>query len=118
MNISICAGMLKHRAVIETQSDGIDDYGQQEKAWLSFATVWCHIKHRNHFKAMELFALDQSYGRIDSEVTIRYRGDIDRQMRVSINGKFYHQVAPPENIDEQNKWLLLRCRYHEANNLG
>jgi SPP1 family predicted phage head-tail adaptor len=115
MNINICAGFLKHRARIEHQSNSVDNYGEQSETWTELRTVWANIRH---IKASEVHKLEQDYGRIDSEITIRHASDITTSMRFVINGATYYAVGTPLNLDEQSRFLIVPVRKHDVNNLG
>lgn len=87
------SGKLRDRIAIESKSTTRDDNGQPVNSWTEFARVWAWMKYP---KGKEVLAADQVKIEIHASVRIRYREDINENMRVTFKGKIFdiHAILP------------------------
>ncbi|QOY37046.1 phage head closure protein [Anaerobacillus isosaccharinicus] len=72
--------------------------------WTKVVTVWAEIKTQ---KGYRVFNSDATQFQDKKIIGMRYRNDIDSNMRVEISEKMHEMDSPPINDDERNQWLTL-----------
>lgn len=82
--------------------------GSEVETWATYATVWGSVKS---LRGDNYYAAQQQINEVTMELYIWYRSDVLAKHRAIINGVTYEISAPPENLNMQNKELLLRLRY-------
>lgn len=102
------AGVLRHRVTIQEWSDdGPDSWGQPEKEWSAVATVYGEVRD---IRGREFWESGQSQGGlVTSRVRIRYRSDVDRNMRV-VHGTRALMIEAVIDPDGRRRELHLMCR--------
>lgn len=100
------AGRLRESAVIQTLLESRDIYGEVIKTPQTFATVRAGLFPLRGRTDFEMHALNKE---ITHRIEIRYLPGITPDMRIVIDGRVFVQLAPPINIENQNKDLHLLC---------
>ncbi|SDM17464.1 phage head closure protein [Bacillus sp. OK048] len=100
-------GKLDKRITIIGPSGNQNSYGETEGASPVIATVWANIKP---LQGREYFWAKQVHAELTSKVIIRYRQDILPNMRIKHGKRTLEIIAPPININEQNRYLELLCK--------
>lgn len=78
------AGLFNQRVTIEQKSVTRTAIGEETVTWTAVATVWAAVQP---IRGKEFFAAAQMQDATDHRVTIRYRGDVTRDMRVMWGSK-------------------------------
>lgn len=81
--------------------------GAEVKDWATYATVMGSIKT---LRGAAYYAQEQTANEVTIEMYIWYRTDILPKHRAVIGSDTYEIAAPPENLNLQNRELLLRLR--------
>lgn len=81
--------------------------GAEVKDWATYATVMGSIKT---LRGAAYYAQEQTANEISIEMYIWYRTDVMPKHRALVNGDVYEIAAPPENLNLQNREMLLRLR--------
>jgi SPP1 family predicted phage head-tail adaptor len=81
--------------------------GAEVKEWATYATVMGSIKT---LRGAAYYAQEQTANEITIEMYIWYRTDILPKHRAVIGCDTYEIAAPPENLNLQNREMLLRLR--------
>ena len=95
---------LDRRIIIESFTDARDSYGQPIRTWSTFATVWAGVKLNI---GKEIFATREKVKERIVDFKIRYRTDLNNEMRVIYNENYYEI----EDIVELGRedGLIVRC---------
>lgn len=95
----ISAGELCHRVVIQRNlNEDRDEYGHEQPAnWQVFLTLWAKV---SPLSAKDLIAAQAAQSQVIARLKIRYRTDIDSDMRVVFRGETYAIDSPALNDDE------------------
>lgn len=81
--------------------------GAEVKDWSTYAAVMGSIKT---LRGAAYYAQEQTANEISIEMYIWYRSDVLPKHRAVVNGDVYEIAAPPENLNLQNREMLLRLR--------
>jgi len=84
------SGKLRHRLTLLRRTDSQQPGGQVAHSYTPFAEVWGGVRP---LSGRELIAAQQVNSEINTEITIRFRNDVDETCRAQhiIN----HDVSPP-----------------------
>lgn len=104
------AGQLDRRITIQTFSETTDTFGQQVKTYSTLASVWANVVERSGKEGEEGDML-ASTKRV--EFIIRYRTDVNAEMRVSYNSNIY-KIQSILNADARKAYLKLVCLWSDA----
>ncbi|WP_313319585.1 phage head closure protein [Stenotrophomonas sp.] len=85
--MSIGAGELRHRVLIQQHVTTRDDDGVAHTAWTDVATVWASVEP---LSAREFIQSGQTQAAITARITIRYRADLQASMRILHRGQVYN----------------------------
>jgi len=94
------AGQLKHRIVIEQQTQTKNAIDEIILTWSTFCTVWAAIEPAT---GQTYYAANQLESKVDGRVRIRYRDDIEPTMRIKFGDRILNIVSivhPQENRRE------------------
>jgi SPP1 family predicted phage head-tail adaptor len=107
------AGMLRHRVTVVRRIEGAKDaVGTPTYAWTDMEIdVPAHVRP---LSGSELLAAQQVNASTTHEVRMRYGSDITARDRLTFDGRTLEIDAPPINVDERNRELVLRCHELEA----
>jgi SPP1 family predicted phage head-tail adaptor len=103
-------GILKQRITLMVQTDDQNSYGEVEEdetTWNEHATVWANVKF---LRGRELFQANQVHNEVTARVLIRYRKDVEPNMRIQYGTRSLDIVGPPINVNEENRLLELMCK--------
>lgn len=103
--MTIRAGALRHRIIIEQGTPSQNDFGEETLAWSTLATVWAK---KEDLSGNELFHAQQVNAEVTTQFQIRHRGDVTAKMRINLGGTFYN-VLSPQDPDGRGRELLLLC---------
>lgn len=94
--MSLPAGTMNQRALIERRVAGVDAYGQPSTSWETVAQVWCSVKAPTGRAAAEALMADRQVSSATYSIRIRWRTDITAAMRVTVGGVVFgiDQVIP------------------------
>lgn len=101
-------GELRHRITIQEKSVTRASNGEENETWASIATVpevWAKVEP---LRGREFFAAQETQSSIDYRITIRYRSDLDRTMRV-VWGSETLDIVSVIPVRGEHKWLELMC---------
>jgi SPP1 family predicted phage head-tail adaptor len=85
-----------------------DGAGEQLKAYATYATVWASVKT---LRAGQYYAAQQTANETAVEIFIWHRSDVQADDRAIMRGVTYEVSGPPENLNMENRELLLRLRH-------
>jgi SPP1 family predicted phage head-tail adaptor len=94
---------------VELQSAAItrSPTGAEVKTWATYATVMGSVKT---LRGAAYYAQEQTANEISIELYIWYRSDIEPKHRAVIGCDVFEIATPPENLNLQNREMLLRLR--------
>lgn len=100
--------MVKNIAV-ELQSPTVtrSATGAQVKTWATYATVMASVKT---LRGQSYYAAEQTANETVIEMYIWYRAGILPSHRAKVGCDYYEVASPPENLNMQNRELLIRLR--------
>lgn len=85
--MSLPAGRLRHRVLIQQQVTTRDDDGVQTTNWVDVATVWASVEP---LSAREFIQSGQTQVAVAARITIRYRAGLQASMRILHRGQVYN----------------------------
>lgn len=102
--MTLAAGRLRHRILIERYTLDVDssgeaiqdpDTGETSSSWVEVATVWAEIKP---ISVREFIAAQATQSKIEARVVLRYRPDLDGSLRLvhmvnGVRGKIYNPAG-------------------------
>jgi len=94
------AGQLRHRIVIDKQTQTKNAIDEIILTWSTFCTVWAAIEPAT---GQTYYAANQLEAKVDGRVRIRYRDDIEPTMRIKYGDRILNIVSivhPQENRRE------------------
>lgn len=99
-------GLLRHRITLQTRTQAVDAYGGPlPDGWEDYVTVWAFVESMT---GKEFFASSQMQTTVTRRIRMRYREDIEPEMRVKHGKDVFNIIAvlPANNKRE----LVLMCR--------
>lgn len=107
------AGSLRHRVTIVRRVEGSTDaVGTPQYTWTDMEIdVPAEVRP---LSGSELLAAQQVSASTTHEIVMRYGSDITARDRLTFNGRTLELDAPPINVGERNRELVLRCHETEA----
>jgi SPP1 family predicted phage head-tail adaptor len=99
--------LINKRITILQKSEIQNSYGEIENNPVELAKVWANIKT---LRGRELFQANQVHNEVTVKVIIRYRSGILPKMKIKYGERVLEIIAPPININEQNRFLELSCK--------
>lgn len=107
MKAPVKAGDLRHRIAIERPERTSDGAGGSTTEWMTVAEVWAAIWSRS---ADEDFTLDRVAGTATHDVWIRYRADVQPDMRIRFGTRLFDILGA---IDVEDRGAWLKCPVEE-----
>ena len=95
------SGELRHRIVLQYPKRTPDSYSSQDTTWTTTATVWAAVWP---LSARILIENQRRELEATHRFRIRYRANINQDMRIQFKGKNY-QIVSIINWDEKNVYL-------------
>ncbi len=90
-------GKLRHRLVIQTYTDTPTAYGEPNRTWTTFATVYADIRP---VSGREYLAASKVQAEVSSVIVIRYLTGMAPKMRCTNGGRTFEVVAVlPDRTD-------------------
>jgi len=96
-------GKLRHRLVIEQPETTPDGAGGLTESWIALAEVWGAIEPLSGSERVEAGRIA---GRHMHDITIRYRGDVSRNMRIRLSDRIFH-ILTLEDVGGRGQWLRI-----------
>lgn len=104
------AGQLDRRITIQGYSESTDAYGQEVKTYSTLAEVWANVVEKvgNEGEDGDMIASTKKV-----EFIIRYRTDVDEQMRIVYDSNTY-KIQAIQAADARKAFLKLVCLWSDA----
>jgi SPP1 family predicted phage head-tail adaptor len=104
------AGQLDRRITIQNFSETTDSFGQEVKSFSTLASVWANVVERvgREGEDGEMIAATKKV-----EFIIRYRTDVDEEMRISYNNNTY-KIQAIQSADARKAFLKIVCLWSDA----
>lgn len=106
-------GKLRHRVTIQRQAkqpdssdQPVDDFGQPMDDWVDVCKPWASIEA---LRGREYFSAQQTVAQSDHRVIVRYRPDIEPEMRL-VHGQRVFDVQAVLDREGTRRWLELICK--------
>ena len=100
------AGQLDRKIVIQTFTSSTDAFGQKNKSFSTLASVWAKVIEKSGTEGEES---DQIVAVKEVHFLIRYRSDINEQMRIVFDGKTY-KIEAIINDDSRKSFQRIETR--------
>jgi SPP1 family predicted phage head-tail adaptor len=107
MKAPVKAGDLRHRIIIERAARADDGAGGATLDWQTVAEVWAAIWSRT---VDEKFVLDRIAGTATHDIWIRYRADVQPDMRIRFGTRVF-DILGAIDIEDRGAWL--KCPVEE-----
>lgn len=98
-------GAMRQRVTLETPTDAQDDVGSFTRLYAPLARLWAQIETPSAAEQFIEQRLEQSRKVV---VTIRWRADVQSQMRFDFRGRKL-VIRGVEDIDEKRRFLRCLC---------
>lgn len=85
--MSLSAGKLRHRVLIQQQVTTKDEDGVQTTTWVDVATVWASVEP---LSAREFIQSGQTHSAVTARITMRYRDGLSPSMRLVHRGEIFN----------------------------
>lgn len=104
------AGQLDRRITIQTFSETTDTFGQEVKSFSTLAQVWANVVEKvgREGEDGDMIAATKKV-----EFIIRYRTDVDEEMRISYNSNIY-KIQAIQSADARKAFLKIVCLWSDA----
>lgn len=102
--MSIKAGQLRHRVIIQTLATTPDTFGSPGRTWSDLDTVWASI---TPVTSREYETGRQTVGEVSHRVTIRYRAGFDQSSRLKFGSKYLEIVALLNPLERNERLEML-----------
>jgi SPP1 family predicted phage head-tail adaptor len=101
------AGQLDRRITIHSFTTTTDDFGEVVKSFTTLANVWAKVEEKRGSEGEEG---NQLVATKRVEFFIRYRSDIDEQMRITYNNETY-KIEAILNADSRKAFQKIVTRW-------
>ena len=101
------AGELNKRVTLQIKTVTRSSSGQENVTWTNVATVWAGFMPT--VTGGEFYEADKVNSEITQKIKIRYRRNVKPTMRIKY-GNRYFDILLVENVREENRELILKCR--------
>lgn len=104
------AGQLDRRITIQNFSETTDSFGQEVKSFSTLASVWANVVEKvgREGEDGEMIAATKKV-----EFVIRYRTDVDEEMRIIYNNNTY-KIQAIQSADARKAFLKIVCLWSDA----
>jgi len=104
------AGQLDRRITIKNFSETTDSFGQQVKSFSTLASVWANVVEKigSEGEDGDMIAATKKV-----EFIIRYRTDVNEEMRISYNSNTY-KIQAIQSADARKAFLKIVCLWSDA----
>ena len=104
------AGQLDRRILLRNFTESTDTFGQEVKTYRDLAYVWANVKEKIGSEGEEG---DMIASTKKVEFIIRYRTDVDEEMRISYNSNTY-KIQAIQSADARKAFLKIVCLWSDA----
>jgi SPP1 family predicted phage head-tail adaptor len=104
------AGQLDRRITIQSYTTTTDAFGQKTKSFGTLANVWAKVVEKVGDEG-ENGDMISATKRVD--FFIRFRSDINEQMRITYNNETY-KIHAIQSADARKAYQMIRCEYTDA----
>ncbi len=104
------AGQLDRRITIQSFGTTTDDFGEVVKSFTTLANVWAKVEEKRGDEGEDG---NQLVATKRVEFFIRYRSDINEQMRITYNNETY-KIHAIQSADARKAYQMIRCEYTDA----
>ena len=103
-------GELDRRITIQTFSETTDTFGQEVKSFSTLAQVWANVVEKvgREGEDGDMIASTKKV-----EFIIRYRTDVNEEMRISYNSNIY-KIQAIQSADARKAFLKIVCLWSDA----
>ena len=104
------AGQMDRRITIKNFSETTDSFGQQVKSFSTLASVWANVVEKvgREGEDGDMIAATKKV-----EFVIRYRADVDEEMRILYNNNTY-KIQAIQSADARKAFLKIVCLWSDA----
>jgi SPP1 family predicted phage head-tail adaptor len=102
----IAASKLRHRITVQRKDRIRDAFGDPVVQWTDVCTVWAEVVDRT---GKQVYDTEQDIDAVTTRVRIRFRTDIEPQMRVVYNGNFY-EIHAVMDLNGRGDFIELVCQ--------
>lgn len=99
-------GKLRHYVDLQSSDDVPNEFGEIEKTWSTFASVWASIEP---LSGRELLQYQQLNAELSHRIVIRYNSSITPKCRIVYDARIF-DINVIKNPDERNIFLELLCK--------
>lgn len=96
----ICSKDLRWRITIEQLVLSDDGQGGHSESWSTLATPWAKLEP---LSASQIWHAQQLEHRVTHKITIRYRNDIESNMRILFEGRIFH-IKSFRDLESQKRF--------------
>jgi len=107
------AGQLDRRITIQSFTTTTDAFGQRVKSFGTLAEVWSKVVETVGVGNGEKENGDMISATKRVDFYIRYRSDINEQMRIVYNNETY-KIHAIQSADARKAFQMIRCEYTDA----
>jgi len=102
-------GNMRRKLTLERIVRVGDGGGGALASWVSVALVWGAVEALSGDEALEEHRVS---GRVSHEIGVRYRSDVEPEMRFSMDGRVF-QILAVFDPDGRRRWLKCLCEERE-----
>ncbi len=99
-------GKLNKRITFQRVVKTEDELGHEKVSWEDYKTVWATVKP---FKASESSFMSKLKPDTTHRFYVRYRGDIEPDMRIVYHGRTFEIDGVPIDLDERHEMLEIQA---------
>jgi len=103
--MSVRAGLLRHRVILQSPAGTRDAMGERVTTWTDVATVWARVRP---LSGREAVVAAQQQASTDHVVEIRYLAGVEQSWRVLFGARIL-VITGILNPEEKNEMLILHC---------
>ncbi|MEH7503285.1 phage head closure protein [Neobacillus drentensis] len=100
-------GLLNKKITILEQPTTQNSYGEIDNNWTEKAKVWANVRT---LTGRALYQAIQVHAEVTVKVIVRYRANINANMRLQYGSRILEIIAPPVDMDEKHRYLELSCK--------
>ena len=104
------SGQLDRRIAIQSFTESTDDFGEVILSFTNLANVWAKVVEKSGNEGEDG---NQMVATQKVDFFIRYRSDINEQMRIVYNNKTY-KIHAIQSADAREAFQMIRCEYTDA----
>ena len=99
-------GKLRHYVNLQSSEDVPNEFGEIEKNWTAFASVWASI---DPLSGRELLQYQQMNAELSHKIVIRYNSSVNTRCRL-VFGQRIFDINVVKNLEERNIEQELLCK--------